>query len=487
MNRPNNPYPHRASSALSGTEWSQARGAGIVADLAPGADSLVNRLKLLVVVGLYIALFLWAYATILAPNFGSEGFALTWPGWGAMVWLMTVALLPVLILPYSLSRPSGLFLFWIYLVTYIPSILVPALSLTMPFEELLPLQTTLLVCMGFLCMASSARLLAVRQTPLCPALFWPAFWLVWGACLGFIVMSAGAGHLVGNLVSLFEGATEYTIRSLYREEVVEAGRSLAYVVGQFGGALNLFLIAFGLVYRRRMCLVTGIIGQVSVFSLTGFKAAVLSPIFLAFIALLIKHSRRSFGLALASGLMGIILISAIADHASGNIFFSSILTRRALAVPGLLTGFYFEHYSHFAQVGPGFHFSHDLAGLGPASEIGFVYMGSEDTAANANLWAEGFAEFGISGMVGYTIFVAFVMWIYDSISARHNLALAVLLAAMPAILLSNTAPTTMLISHGSLAAALVLYFAPSPEPVDGFESETEPEEGPLLSTAETSV
>lgn len=487
MNRSIEKPPHLPSSVPLGAAWHRAHLAEAFAGPAADHGNLIKKAALLLVIGVYVATLLWAYATIVSPAFADYGFTLRWPSAVAMVWFISLALLPAVLLPNGLSRPSAVILWWLYLSVYIPSILVPPLSLSMPFEELLPLQLSLLLCMGLLCLASSGRPLAVSQIVLSPTVFWPAFLLAWGGCLAYLLMNVPTSVLLSNLASVFEGETVYAIRSWYGEVIQETGRGLAYMVGQLANALNPFLIAFGLVSRRRMCLVAGILGQIIVFSLTGFRASLLSVGFLTLLALIIRRWRKSFGLAFASMLIATVLIAAAIDRAGDGVYFSSVITRRTLLVPGLLTGFYFEHYSRVSPVGIGFHLSHDEAFFGPAREIGFVYMGSADTNANANAWAEGFAEFGVPGMLGYTILVAFMIWIYDSISARRDLALAVLLAAMPAIMLSNTAPTTVLISHGGLAAALVLYFAPSPEPVEGFEPEIEREEGPLAFTAETSV
>ena len=451
-------------------------GAGANEGSAPVPRTLTNSLKLLLATGLYVAALLWAYAAIVSPAFAYDGCNLTWPGTGAMVWLVTLALLPASFLPYSLKRPSALIVWWLYLAVYIPSILVPALSLSMPFEELFLFHITLLPCMGLLCLISSVRLLAIRQIAISRTLFWWGFLLVWVMCLGYVATKVRPSMLVTNLASLFQGANPYTIRSSYRDLILETGPGLAYVVGQLGQALNPFLMAFGLVYRRRMCLVAGIIGQVIVFSLTGFRAALGSVLFLAIVALLMRYWRRSFGLALTSGLIAAILISAIADHASQRVLFSSIITRRTLVTPGLLSGFYFEHYSHFEPVGIGFHFSRGEDFVGPANEIGLAYFRSLDVNANANLWAEGFAELGLPGILGFTLLVAFLIWIYDSIAIQRDPTLAALLAAMPAVTLSNTSPTTTLVSHGGLAVALVLYLTPSPNSDEILEPEMEPEE-----------
>ena len=77
----------------------------------------------------------------------------------------------------------------------------------MPAENLLPLQLTLMLCVGFLCLASSGKLLAVNQITISPTLFWPTFLLLWGAGLGFVCVEGRVGTLAGNLASVFAGAT----------------------------------------------------------------------------------------------------------------------------------------------------------------------------------------------------------------------------------------------------------------------------------------
>jgi hypothetical protein len=434
----------------------------------------MKRLQILAAVGAYVAALLWAYATVVSPAFAYDGFALKWPSGGSMAWLITLSLLPALSLPSSLSKPSVLILWWLYLAAYIPSILIPALSLTMPFEELLPLEMSLLLCMAILRLASWDRVLAVGSMTLSPTVFWSVFTIVWLGGFVFIV-AYDRGSILANLASLFLGANEYSIRGEYIAQLSAGGKALGYVVGQLGQALDPYLIAFGIVYRRRLCLIAGIVGQIVVFSLTGYKSILFSSLFLA---LLFAFTRkpRSFGMRLTTGLVAIVLLATIADIATKGVFFSTMITRRTLAAPGLLTGFYFEHFSQASHAGFGFRFARFAPPyFGPPQEIGLVYFGSANIDANANFWAEGFADFGIPGIVGFTLLVAFLIWIYDSIASSHSLELATLLAAMPALNLSNTAPTTVLVTHGGIAAALLLYLSPlrRPEPASEPAAESE--------------
>ena len=445
-----------------------------------GLHYLAERIKLLLSSSLYITVLLWAYATVISPNFAYDGFTCRWPDAAVSIWIIVLALLPCFFLPFGLSRPSALVVWWLYLVVYVPSQLIPPLTVNLSSERFFTLQISLLICMTLLCWAAFARHLDIGRFTLAGDLFWPGFWLIWTMCVGYIAYSGGEIKLVSNFVSFFKGVSEYTFRREYGRVVGETGRALAYVTGQMGHALDPFLIAYGLLFRRRWCLLAGILGQLLIFGLTGFKIILLSSLFLALIAALANDYRKSFGVALTFALACCILLCTVVDHATHNIYMSSLFTRRTLVVPGLMTGIYFEHYSQVGPVGLGFHFSHDPSVLTPANEIGAVYYHNAETNANANLWAEGFAELGLLGMFAFTLFTAALIWLYDSLAAKRDVVLAVMLAAMPAVVVSNTSPTTVLLSWGGLAAGILLYLSPQPEPAPALNLETEQgEDGPV--------
>jgi hypothetical protein len=231
-----------------------------------------------------------------------------------------------------------------------------------------------------------------------------------------------------------------------------------------GEALDPFFIAYGLVYRRKWLTVAGVAGQFIIFAVLGAKSILFSSFFIVLIFLITRFFRQQFGLVLCALLVLIVWGSAAGDAMSDGVTLSSITTRRTLMDPGLLTGFYFEHYSHRSHAGLAYHFPQGGEAVpAPSYEIGLVYFGDEHIDANANLWAEGFADFGIPGVFGFTLLLALMMWGYDSVAAPHSRELAVLLVAMQAFAFSNAAPLTTVITHGGLASALLLWCSPSGE------------------------
>src|SRR5262249_32311436 len=148
-------------------------------------------------------------------------------------------------------------------------------------------------------------------------------------------------------------------------------------------------------YRRRLCLLAGICGQIIVFGVTGQKSILFSALFLTVLSLVIKRWKQSFGMVLTAALIAAGFIGSFGDDTNQGVYFSSLIARRTLITPGQLTGFYFEHFSQVSHAGMGFHFSRWAPPFfGPPQEIGLVYFGG-NVDANASLWAEGFAEFGI--------------------------------------------------------------------------------------------
>ncbi len=425
----------------------------------------MKRVKIIAVLAVYVAVLLWAYAEIISPAFAYFGYNLFWPGPLTMVWLFALTLAPVAFLPPTLLKPSALIAWWMYMTVYIPSTLLPTLTLTMAFSKLLPLEVALLVCMGLLSAVTYCRPLRVPQTTVRPRVFWTALLTVWVIALTFVCAHFKVSTLLVNLAGLFLGGSEYTIRNGFFDELSQAGRLLGYTTGQIGEALDPFFVAYGLIYGKKKLILLGLAGQLIIFAVVGSKSILFSTIFVVIIYLLMTRYRRNFGLGLISLLLGVVVASAAVDLKSDGIFLSSITTRRTLLDPGLLTGFYYEHYSQTRHAGLGYHFGGAGENIpAPSYEIGLVYFGDQHIDANANLWAEGFADFGIPGIFGFTLILATLMWLYDSVAARNRAEFAILLITMQAFAFSNSAPLTVAITHGGIAMTILLWCSRTVQP-----------------------
>ena len=81
-------------------------------------------------------------------------------------------------------------------------------------------------------------------------------------------------------------------------------------------------------------------------------------------------------------------------------------------------------------------------------------------AANANLVADGFSNFGWAGVAGAVAVLAVYLRFLDRCSAGLPVPVTAVLVVMPSIVLSQTALLTSMLTHGVFAAAVLLAVAP---------------------------
>ena len=65
-----------------------------------------------------------------------------------------------------------------------------------------------------------------------------------------------------------------------------------------------------------------------------------------------------------------------------------------------------------------------------------------------------------------TLLLMMLLWFYDSVSAKKDLRVALLLIAMPTYAITNTSLLTSLLSHGWLPAILLMWYYTPPRNED---------------------
>ena len=422
----------------------------------------MRRLQLIGSSIAFILIFLWGYKATVVPIYSYAGFIFRWPGLEPIAWAIVLCLIPLSIIPMDLSKPSVLVLWWLYVTAYVPSLLMPTITLAIPESTAFPLQLSVLCAMLMLCSVPYSRTLVLPSVSMPGTHFWWILGLAWGGCILFSLNSISPSRVLANIAVLFAGrGSEYLIRADFAEQVSQTGRALGYIGRELAEALDPFLIAYGVISKRWWMLAAGLFGQLVYLGQTGMKEVPFSILLMFLVWFLYRKFRRRFGFAFLATVTVLILICTSIDLATNGGALSTLFTRRALAGPGLLTGFNFEHYSIVAHPGHSFSGTGSAQLVGPPQEIGLYYFGSANIDANANFWAEGFAEYGVPGIFAFGLLVALALWIYDSIAVRGSLELAILLAVVQADALSNSSPLTVLVTHGGLLAGMLLYFAPA--------------------------
>ena len=410
----------------------------------------------------YTIVFHVTYVTIIAPVFSYDGsvyaprdeFAV-WAAGGA-------AILPSLWLPSRLRRPSQVALWLMYLVGYIPASLVMYYVLQLDASELFPFTLVLLASMGILglmdripradwvvpfagTMSSFSRVLAITAL----------------LTIGYIAVTVGINFQLPDLLDV------YDTRASFGEAVDSSGTVLAYVVVWSVNVVAPLLIAIGLRRRRIHLMLLGVVLELVVYGITGFKTALFSSVLVVGLVILLSARSRPSASTLAWVTAALVIAISVFDRLNGSIVATSIFVRRVLEVPALVTSRYFEFFSE----NPTYSLAHSFlrtwirppSELRPPQLIGSVYFEAA-TSANGGLWADGFANFGFGGILVFTAVLGGIFWLLDVVASRLDLAVTGSVAGTLGVIMTNTALFTTIVTHGLGLAIILIAVMPRREP-----------------------
>jgi hypothetical protein len=179
----------------------------------------------------------------------------------------------------------------------------------------------------------------------------------------------------------------------------------------------------------------------------------------------VMRCTKAFGSRLALTWTAIFAGTGISLFFGYGLMAESLVGVRMTALPGLLTGYYYEFFSSHPQA----HLGHSILSslvdypyaVEPPYLIGARYFHSASNDANANIWADAYANFGYAGIVLFTILFAILLWLYDSIATgSRNTRVAALAIGLPAFALANGGLLTSLLTNGVALAMLLVYLMP---------------------------
>ena len=397
----------------------------------------------------FTAIFHFAYLWYLWPTFGIFWLSLLSPSIAMSFLAYGLAVVPSQWMPIRLTRGSHLVYWILYLTVFIPSMVVSVMVDPAPgWPKVLMLVAFLL---GFRIVTLSDRL---------PLVF-PRRSLVPHETIAIIVLAAtvGIALYLALLPNVSLRLVSFNPEEHYRQRSVNpVGIITGYLSFWLPNVLNPFLLTYGLVMKRWFYFLVGAIGQIFAYSFAATKGSVLSvAIYIAIYWFVRKGSQRfgtSFVWAATLLIVSALAVSTIETEGPWT-FFPSIVLMRTFGVPGLLT----SQYDEFFKQHPFTYLSHmnimnEFVNY-PYSrplpiEVGYYYYGT-DTSANAHLWAQdGIAAFGTPGIILISGLCAIVLWMLDSVSARHDLLFTATSLTFVSIELANSSLSTSLVSGGIL-------------------------------------
>jgi hypothetical protein len=396
--------------------------------------------------------YLWVLAytdrVILAPAFGYQGLSYQTPAASAWLEIVTLVIACTALTPVRLRQPSDGVLYFLLPLVVVPVLLV---AVTDPVFALTAQDMTLSMAGAFILLALCSRLPRPPRTANLgsPSRPWMIAALLSAATYALTLSTFGL-HF-----QLLPFSNVYSTRAVFADQ---APGLLGYLVDWQTGVVNTALIIWGCRSRRRWPIVAAIAGDLLIYSVTGFKSVLFALLATAAFLAALRHkgSREpAVGMRLAFMFVGITAAATAADAWRHSITWTSLLVRRLSLVAGVNTGYYFQYFNS----APHAHLAYGVTGalLGnsrtapPPQQIAMAYYHSAGSP-NANMWADGYANFGHAGVIAFTLVLAGFLWLYDSVSRHTQMQEAAVLLAIPALSLVNSALLTCLVTHGLLLA-----------------------------------
>lgn len=288
-----------------------------------------------------------------------------------------------------------------------------------------------------------------------PQLFWPTLAGATIAAIVYLFISTGISP------TLLSFSDVYGQREEFSGSITSAG---AYLVGWVGAGILPGLLATGL-YRRHLTITSSaVVAIVALYSMTGYKSYLVG-VALTIVAYFLTAPTRRAGHWWITTFGAIVTVAAILDEVRGGFTFSTLLVRRALATAGLNTANFIDFFDSNVRYG----LRHSILSvtgsppydLSPARLIGHEYYGSSSVAANVNFVGDGYANFGVLGVLAMAAVLALYLRCVDQ--ATMHLPLQVSAPAMTLFLIaaSNTAPLTVLATHGGLVLLALMLTMPA--------------------------
>ena len=411
---------------------------------------------------LYIAALDFAYRAYL-PKF--------WGGWGFSYFdksdadhsaMFIVAVLPAIWQRSANTRPSTLFQLILYIIVYVPTIVVSYNVSPILSDRIISLWMHILF--GTAIIAAMTTYLPLYLGRVTMARNHRTVLITTAFCVMFGLVVYGYGSNID--IFSFRDIYKHRFEVLKQEPFAPA----VYSYWWLSGAILPLGLVWAIHTRSLLLFAVCFMAQIIMFGAISSKSAGLTafatPLFYLFACVF----KESFGtvLILAVALL-VTLAGAFATNAGLVGIVISTLLARTLGIPGITAVQYDKFFStygytywthiNFIRLFSDYPYSREIP-----YEVGMHYYHNDLLSWNANFWAsDGIAAFGLPGIIIISIFAGLVLRILDQSCKHLDPRLTAAWALAPAMALSNIGLFTCLLTDGLGVMILIAFMLPPRE------------------------
>lgn len=391
------------------------------------------------------------------------------PAWA---WFLSIslAILPLFWLPIDFERPSDFAAWFLYLCLVVPWTIIIFVTSSRDIGEIVVLPVSLVASF---CLFDLVRRKGVFRIPRIrsPRMIFTILLPITMAVLSIIAFSHSNYKLDISFAEIYD-------RRMNARDVLQGKTIAQYLLAFLKGACLPIAMVLAVHQKKWHYLGLVMFSVIAVFNLEGSKGTIMLPfVVLVITCLALQHGQgRAFWLI---GLfISLMLASFIESALLGTSIIAAVIVRREMAIPGLLTNYYWEYFSNnqlymmqdsIAAAFLPFESPYDYP---KARLIGYEFFGNIETNANANIWASAFADFGYVGIIIVSILAALIVKVFDSLSNTNKFVFGSVCCSSASLLWVNGALHTSLLTGGILFLIVALWLYPAERP-NSLVSETD--------------
>jgi hypothetical protein len=273
-----------------------------------------------------------------------------------------------------------------------------------------------------------------------------------GVCTSTVAASYGLNPTLAGLADM------YRIRSDFETRSAAAGALPAYASGLLVNVLAPSLIGLGVLWRRAIYAWIGATSLVVHYLAVPSKLVVLLPAVVVVVAVFLRRRDRGLPSAapIAVGVTALVAAVWLIFPTPGNTVFA-VLVFRTIYIPDYISVLWDTYFmanpkGNFADAIPLLVNDYDS----PLPKVMARLHQGGVGSANANLWTDGYANFGYAGVVIVSIMIGFFLATATALARRRDVRACTVIFVGPAVSLLNNAAFTNLLTGGLLLAVILM-------------------------------
>jgi hypothetical protein len=417
---------------------------------APTTSGSPRRLGAFLLLALAVAAFIggleYAWVTYMVPRFGYLGYSYRTPSGVWMIASYAMLLVAAAFLPYRTNRVSGFAVWFLYFALVVPIATIPLYGSNRAADDsffFAAYCAAIWVLLALMLRRPVTYIVPLRTRS--AGLFWGIIVVI--SLATYVYVWAVFGINI-NVMSVFD---VYDTRLVYRDEVAPTAPLLGYFIMNQGNVINPLVMAIGVLRRRWPLVAVGVLGQLILYTTTGYKTVLISIPLALVIAWALRRRKGLLGVTVAIAatvlVWGSVAIDTVASFGAVDIIVSRIFQT---------AGYLMIHYRDVYEGAPPALWDYSFLGplvdapysTSPGFHVGAIAFGRPDIQANAGLFADGYANLGLVGIAIEALALLAILMTIDSAARGLPLALTIPSALLPVFALANASPFTAILSSG---------------------------------------